>query len=110
MSIVFNKKGTVVFKQNTPAQSGAGKSDSYATLVTTDGRLRKNTSNRGLQAGEMGFDNSYSLIVRYQDAIFNAIRSDLKVDIDSVRYTIAGWELQNEKRFYIEFSLNRQDG
>ena len=110
MALIFNKKGTVVFKVNTPTQVGAGRQDSYATLVTTDGRLRKRGGNRGLRDGEVAFENTYELVVRYQDAIFNAIRSDLKVDIDGTRYTIAGWELMDEKRFYIRFELNRQDG
>lgn len=108
MDIVFNK--IVVFKTNSPTIKGGGRADSYSTLVTTRGRLRKKSSSRGLQAGELGLDNGYELIVRYQSTIESNIRSDIKIVIDSVTYTIAGWEKVEEKNFYLKFDLNRQDG
>ena len=108
MNIVFNKKGTVVFKQNTPTTTtSGGGADSYATLVTTDGRLRKRSGNRGLQAGEVGFNSSWELITRYQDTIFNAYRSDMKVDIDGVRYTVQSCDKIDEKRFWLRFDLTK---
>ncbi len=107
MGIVFNKKGTVVFKSNSTTSSATGgKIDSYSTLVTTDGRFRKRSGNRALNYGEQTFINSYELIVRYQDTIFNAVRSDLKIEVDSVRYTIESWEKMDEQRFYLKFILN----
>lgn len=100
----------VTFKVNTPAATGAGSTDSYSTLLQAWGSLKKSNSSRGLSYGESAFDNTYTLIVYYQDSIYNAIRTDLKVDIDSVTYTVTGWEKLQEKRFYLKFNLNRQDG
>lgn len=107
MDIVMDK--IVAFRKNTPVAKGAGFEDGYATLVTTRGQLRKKSSYRNLQGGELGFNNQYELIVRYQQTIEDNMRSDLKVLIDSVTYTIAGWEKTGEKRFYLKFDLNRQD-
>jgi hypothetical protein len=96
----------VVFKSNTPTTKGAGSADSYSTLCTTRGRLKKSSSVRTLSAGEMSFDGTYELIVRYQDTIHNAIRNDLKILIDSVTYTIQSWEKMREKRFYLKFTIS----
>ena len=110
MNIVFNKKGTVVFKSNTRSATATGGGiDSYSTLVTTDGRLTQLRKDRGMGFSEVSFSGAYELIVRYQDTIFNAIRTDLKIEVDSVRYTIQSWEKMDEKRFYLKFIINRQD-
>jgi head-tail adaptor len=107
LDVVLNK--IVVFKQNTPtASTTGGKIDAYTTLVTTRGSLSKRNTSKGFSAGEHGFDNSYELIVRYQDAIFNAIRTDLKILIDSITYTIHSWEKMEEKRFYLKFTIVAQ--
>jgi head-tail adaptor len=101
----------VVFKTNTPtAATTGGGVDSYSTLCTVYGYLYKSNSSRGLGFGEVTFDNSYNLIVEYQETINSAIRPDLKVEIDSVTYTISGWEKIEEKRHFLKFSLQRQDG
>ncbi len=100
----------VVFKVNTPAAASTGGGvDSYSTLLTTRGNLSRRSGSKGFNAGEHAFDNSYQLVVRYQDAIYNAIRTDLKVVIDSVTYTIHSWEKIEEKRFYLKFTIISQD-
>jgi head-tail adaptor len=106
---VIRLNKVVVFKQNTPTSSTTGgKIDAYATLVTTKGKLSKRSTSKGFSAGEHGFDNSSELRVRFQDAIFNAIRTDLKILIDSVTYTIHSWEKMDEKRFYLKFIVIAQ--
>jgi hypothetical protein len=101
-------KTVVIFKTKTPSSTSTGGGiDSYSTLLTTRGRFRKQGSNRSLSFGEMTFAGTYELIVRYQDAIFNALRTDLRVTIDSIDYTIQSWEKLNEERFYIKFLVAR---
>lgn len=105
----FDKK--VIFKSNTGSTtSTGGRSDSYSTLCTVYGWLKKDNSSRGLGFGEVNFNNSYTLVVEYQETINSAIRPDLKVEIDSATYTISGWEKIEEKRYYLKFKLERQDG
>lgn len=98
----------VVFKSNTPATLGAGASDSYSTLLTTRGSLKKLNGSRGLSYGELLESNSYECIVRHQSSLQTNLRMDMKVEIDSRTYTIASYELIEEKRFYYRFVLNEQ--
>jgi hypothetical protein len=98
----------VVFKSNSPAgTSSLGQTDSYSTLLTTRGRLRKQGGIRNLSAGEFALEGNYDLIVRYTDTLYNAIKPDLKVEIDSGTFTIQSWEKMNEERFYLKFVLAR---
>lgn len=104
---------TVVFKRPTTTAASTGgslESGGYTTIATTYGHLSKSGSSRGLSFGEGALDSSYSLIVEYQDTIYNAIRSDLKVEIDSTVYTVSGWEKVEEKRYFLKLKLERQDG
>lgn len=98
----------VAFKTPTLTTTATGgQTESYSTLVTTRGRLRKQNSARSLSFGEMTFGGTYELITRYQDAIFNAISTGMKVTIDSVDFTITSWEKMNEERFYLRFTIAR---
>lgn len=106
MDIRLNK--VVVFKVNTPTVAATlGGVASYSTLVETRGRLRKQGGNRNLTGGEFSIDGSYELIVRYTDTIYNAIKPDMKMEIEGVLYSIVSWEKLDEKRFYIKFIINR---
>lgn len=97
----------VTFQTNAQTPSGAGTVDSYTTLLTTRGNLSKIRSGRNLLTGEMSFNGSYYLMVRFTDALYNAIRTDMRVIIENVYYTIDSWEKTEEKRFYIKFVVNR---
>jgi head-tail adaptor len=102
---------TVIFKSNTiSTTSSGGRADGYSTLCTVYGWLKKDGSSRALEFGETNFNNSYTLVVEYQETINSAIRPDLKVEIDSVTYTISGWEKIEERRYFLKFKLERQDG
>jgi head-tail adaptor len=103
---------TVVFKRpsTTASLTGGQLETGYTTIATTYGHLTKSSSSRGLSFGESAIDGSYSLWVEYQDTIHSAIRSDLKVEIESTVYTVSGWEKIEEKRYFLKFKLERQDG
>lgn len=103
---------TVVFKRpsTTASATGGAIESGYTTIATTYGHLAKSNSSRGLSFGESAFDGSYNLWIEFSDTIYNAIRSDLKAEIESVVYTVSGWEKVEEKRYFLKFKLERQDG
>ncbi|MBL0268109.1 MAG: head-tail adaptor protein [Chitinophagaceae bacterium] len=98
----------VVFKENTPSNLGAGGADSYSTLLTTRGSLKKLSGSRSLSFGELVESNSYEMITRYQDDIKDNIRMDTKIEIESRTFTINSFEKIGEKRFYYRFVLSEQ--
>lgn len=98
----------VVFKANTPTDKGAGGKDSYATVVTTRGNLKKNSGSRGFAFGDLTENNSYTLTVRFETSLESALRMDMKVEIESRTFTIASWEKVGEKRFYYKIQLNEK--
>ena len=102
----FNK--TVVFKQNTPSTLGAGKKDSYTTLLTTKGRLKKQSGSRSLGFGDIQITNSYELLVRYQTSLATNLRADVKIEIENKTYTIQTFEKVGEKDFYYRFIIVEQ--
>lgn len=99
----------VVFKSNAPsAATTGGKIDSYSTLLTTRGKLKRLNGSRGLSFGEVFDSNSYELLVRYQTALASALKTSLRVEIDSVNYAISTYEKIGEKKFYIRFIISEQ--
>ena len=99
----------VVFKSNSPSSAtSGGKVDSYSTLLTTRGKLRRLNGSRGLSFGEMFDSNSFELTVRYETALASALKTSLRVEIDSVNYAVSTYEKIDEKKFYIRFIISEQ--
>lgn len=96
----------VTFKVNSPTTQGAGKKDAYTTLLTTRGRLRKQNGSRSLSYGDIVLTDNYELLVRYETTIASNIRPDLKIEIDSVTYTIQSVEKIGDKIFYYRFIIS----
>jgi len=92
--------------QNTPVAQGGGNKDAYEVLLTTRGYLKKVGGNRSGGIGDILLDNSWSLIVRKQNALVQALRADLKWRIEDKVYTIQTWEDVNEDHFYYKFTLS----
>lgn len=105
----------IVFKVNAPTISASGGrqavttgglNDSYSTLITTRGRLRKKSGGRGLNLGIISDSQGYELICRFQSTLENSLRIDTKVDIANGRYTIDTWEKIDNRDHIYKFSLN----
>ena len=94
------------FQKNTPAVEGAGFVDNYATLLSCRGYLRKRSGTRVLSEGEVSFQDSFELITDFIQNLYDNLRSDLKVIINSRTYTVDSWEQMEEKRFYLKFQLS----
>jgi hypothetical protein len=97
---------TATFKINHPSALGSGQVDGYVTLLQTRCRLRKMSGSRGLGFGLIASNDSYEMIVRYQGNIEGSLRMDVKIDIDSKRYTINSWEKIDQIAHLYKFSLN----
>lgn len=98
----------LVFKTNTPTATGAGLTNSYTTLLTTRGSLKKNNGSRGLSFSELTETNNYTIVTRYQQALHNAMRLDMKIEADGRLFTPTTWEKIGEKRFYLRINVNEQ--
>ena len=106
---VGNLNKVVVFKTNTPTAQGAGAKDSYSTLLTTRGRLRKLSGARAFSFGELTENSSYELITRYQQDIEDNIKMNMRIEIDGKAYTVDSFELNEEKKRYYTIILKRKD-
>jgi hypothetical protein len=113
--VALGQMNTVVkFEKNTPQSiaGGPGKIDSFAELLTTRGKLVKNSGSRFLDAGEITESNSYSLWVWYQLALYNEISLGAKmlriVLTDGRKFTIATWEKVDEVNMWIKMTLNEK--
>ena len=97
----------VVFLQNTPtATAGRGSADNYATLLTTRGQLMDAGDNRALSFGAIADNTFMRLICRFQTALAASLRSDTKVVISGITYTLNGQpKLIDQKKHLYEFSL-----
>ena len=98
----------VIFKTNTPSTSGAGYSDSYATLLTTRGRMRRLSGSRSFSFGDIQETNTWELTTRYQSSLASNLSTSLKAEIDSVTYTVTAWENIDEKKQYFRITLSEQ--
>lgn len=91
---------------NTPIQQGAGYKDNYATLLTCRGELVKLNGNRVLDNSEVVINASWSWICRYQTAIQNITnKKSIRWVIDGRRFTVNNYELIDQKKNYIRFTL-----
>lgn len=104
---VGQMRSVVLFRQNTPVDNtSGGQDDSYADLLTTRGRLRKNRGSKNLEHGDIGFDKSYELICRAENALI--INSDTICVINSEEYKINDWEIVDEIKHWIKFSISKR--
>lgn len=107
---VGNMRETVVFLQNTPTPAaGGGATDNYTTLLTTRGQLFEAGDNRSLSFGAV-VDNSFMrLVCRFQTALAASLRSDTKIVINSITYTMNGMPvLIDQKKHFYEFKIQGQ--
>lgn len=104
-------KKTVTFKVNTPvASTTGGFTDSFSTLLTTKGHLRKKGGSRSLQSGEIEINDLWQLTVRYQSTLETSLSQSVIVEIDSRVFTVQAWEKLEEKNFYYLINLNEKRG
>lgn len=96
----------VIFYVNSPTAAGAGFKDSYSTLLTTRGYLRRKSGSRNLSFGAIQNQTSCELYVRYQTLLENNLRSDVKISVNGKLYTIESWEKVEEKAFYYKFEIH----
>ncbi len=94
-----------MWQKDTPAAKGAGFEDSYSTLLTCRGYLKKNSGTKVLNNGEIMIDDSYTLITDFIQNLYDNLQSDLQVVINSRVYSMNSWEQMDEKRFYLKFQL-----
>lgn len=108
-SSVGKMREVVIFLQNTPTTSGRGKVDNYSTLLTTRGMLIDNSGGRGLSFGVLQDTESMRLICRFQTALSAALRSDTKIVINNLTYTMQGQpKLINQLKHLYEFTITCQ--
>lgn len=98
-------RSTVRFEKNMPVDTtSGGQTEVYSELLTTKGYLRSRPGTRYLNAGELMIFSSHELICRFQDDF--VIDSSVRAVIDDRIFTISGWELIDEKKYYYRFQLN----
>lgn len=94
---------------NNPNPLGAGNQDAYTVLLSTRGKLRKRSGNRASVTADIIIQNSWTLTVRKQNALVQALRPDLKWEIRGEWYTVQTWEdLKEDHRFYV-FELTQDN-
>lgn len=100
----------VVFLVNNPvAVAGRGQQDVYTTLLTTRGQLLDNGDNRALSFGTIADNSFMKLRCRFQVALANSLRSDTKIIISGVTYTMDGRPtLVDQKKHLFEFKIQSQ--
>jgi len=109
MDLIGDSRQVVTLCLNAATSQGAGGTDNYGALVTTRGKLAKSSGNRGLLSGEIEGNSSYTLTVRYQQAIAFNTSISAKWLIDNVFYTITSWDKVGERDFYYKFQLNKKE-
>lgn len=109
MDLIGDMRQSVTLCLNAPTSLGAGGRDNYGALLTTRGKLSKSSANRALTFGEIQGESSYTLVVRYQQAIDVNISISAKWLIDNVFYTIESWEKIEQRNFYYKFRLNKKE-
>lgn len=97
----------VVFLQNTPtATTGRGQADNYTTLLTTRGQLLDAGDNRSLGFAVIADNSFMTLRCRFQNALASNLRSDTKIVINSITYTMNGMpKLVDQRKHIYEFSI-----
>jgi len=106
---VGKMRAVVTFLQNVPTAKGAGFADNYTTLLNTRGELVDLSDFRTLGFGEIDDGSTKKLICRFQTAIANSLRSDTKIVIDTITYTMQGRpKLIDQKKHLYEFRIQCQ--
>lgn len=105
-------RSRVQMLKNVPTDATTGGAyDNYGIIVTTRGRLRRSSGNRALTFGEIINDESYELILRYQQAIENDLAINTKFLINGLVYSIDSWEKFEEINFYYRIKMSiHKDG
>jgi hypothetical protein len=112
-------RSVVVFKSNTPttnattnreAVTTGGQNDVYSDLITTRGRLRKKRGDRNLDFGLINSNDSYELICRFGTTLNAGIKSNGKVSVDGVLFTIQSWEVVDQIKHWYKFQIIEQSG
>lgn len=97
-----------IFQTNSPGAVDNGFIDSYTTLLTTRGQLKKvgneRSGNRVNAGGTLGFQNTYDWICRFQSGL--TIDKKCRWVIDGKNYTIEGYEQIDMKNFYYRFRIS----
>jgi len=111
MALVFSIgecRSVVQFQQNQPVDNeSGGQDDTWTTIVTTRGRLRKKSGHKDIELGSLQFDKSYELVCRYQSDIPTS--PDARVMVDGKTYRINDWEAESEINHLLIFNLSRTD-
>lgn len=101
-------RSVVKVMQNQPIDNtSGGQDDNFIVLLTTRGKLTRNSGRKGIEAGNLQFDKSFKLETRFQVAF--AINKDLRISVDDTDYMIVDWYLDNEIKHWYNFILNRVD-
>lgn len=100
---------TVLFLANSPTANGAGFVDNYTTLCTTRGQLIDSGGTREISYGAIADSSTAKLICRFQTALANSLRSDTKIVISGITYTMNGQPiLVNQRKHLYEFKIQAQ--
>lgn len=114
----LDKRARFEKNQRINTAGGPGNLDNFSPLVISDNDsaetwmgLRKKSGNRNLDYGEIVESNQYEGVLRYREALFNALNNEgvesIRIILDDNRkFAIATWELVNEKKDCIKFTLN----
>lgn len=103
-------RSVVQFKVNLPVQLGAGYTDQYFDYGQTRGYLQSRSGFRGgvrgLVSGEVEFNNSYELYIRYQPYY---AKVDLLIEIEGRKFTIDSVEnVEEGKKSFLMFILTEK--
>jgi hypothetical protein len=107
---IGNMRESVVFLANNPIPAaGGGFADVYTTLLTTRGQLFEAGDSRSLSFGAIADNSSMRLICRFQTALAANLRSDTKIIISGITYTMNGQPvLIDQKKHFYEFKIQAQ--
>jgi hypothetical protein len=106
MDVAGSMYHTLVVMTNNGAQQGAGGRDNYTTLLTTRCALKGGDGSRSNDFLLIQSGSSYRIITRYQEALWSAASTSLRLDVDGIRYTVQSWKrIADKRKSFIEFSV-----
>lgn len=101
-------RSVVKVMQNQPTENASGGTDdNFIVMLTTRGKLTRNSGRKDIEAGNVQFDKSFKLQIRFQIGL--VINKDLRMNIDGTDYMIVDWYLDEEIKHWYNFILNRVD-
>lgn len=104
----------VVFKTNTPTNTDSGGQEEQAvwtTLLTTRGRLRRQSGARRYDGGIVAQESGFELVTRYQAAIQTALdagMTSVEITNGGRTFIIDSVEVINQRFAYYVFKLNEK--